>query len=266
MARKGMEGTAGCLEEATTTATSLVSVEEGAAPSLSSAAGPISRRQLQLLGGDLEARLRGNVRKCSVNKAGSRLLLQLLADPAHLGWIADELIGAGLTVAGQRFGCRVLMALVRSHFAQQGQDITTAVLLEELLEEAGELAGCRHGSRVLCALLEHGDGEVRNAIVRGVLPDLVDHCLDRSGSQVVACILRVCARESRKAVARELLDAHLAVLAEGPEGCRVLMALLSGLRRCSEAFEQLEEAETALWATRHGRQLIKEFNIVEMCD
>jgi hypothetical protein len=255
-------------EEVTTTATSPASFEDGAiTPSLSSAAGPISRRQMQLLlGSDVEAQLRGNVRKCAVNKAGSRLLVELLANPAHLGWIADELIGAGIAVAGQRFGCRVLVALVRLHFAQQELDVTASVLLEELLEEAGELAGCRHGSRVLCALLEHGDSQVRNVIARGLLPDLMDHCLDRYGSKAVACMLTVCARESRKAVVRELLDAHLAVLAEGPEGCRVLMALLSGLRCCSEAFEQLEEAEAALWATRHGRRLIKEFDIVEMYD
>lgn len=60
----------------------------------------------------------------------------------------------------------------------------------------------------------------------------------------------------------ELLDSHVAMLAESAAGCRVIESLLQHCRvpdLRAELLSQLLVAEEPLFASRHGRRLIKTF-------
>merc|ERR1712048_950686 len=142
-------------------------------------------------------------------------------------------------------------------------DITVRVLIDELLLDVAFLIADKFGRRVIAALLELGSASDQHAVLEAMSEDLVVQALDPHGSHVVALALQHCTGIRQEEMCRELLDSHVAMLADSAAGCRVIESLL---QHCwapdarAELLSQLLVAEEPLFATRHGRRLIKELS------
>merc|ERR1712100_16519 len=66
--------------------------------------------------------------------------------------IVKELLGYGVGTAKNKFGCRILIRLLEHAPSSQG----TVQLMEELLEQVGDLIRHEFGHYVIEAILEHG--------------------------------------------------------------------------------------------------------------
>jgi hypothetical protein len=208
--------------------------------------------------------MQGALRKLAYRKAGARLLVRLLETSTdHAGVVADEFLGVAATVAAHRFGHRVIQAIIQRQTDAASSDITVRVLLDELLLDVAYLITDKFGRRVICALLEFGSTSDQHAVLEALSEDLVLHALDRHGSHIVALALEQCKDNRQEALCQELLDLHVFMLADSAAGCRVITSLL---QHCcapdarAELLSQLMVAEEPLFATRHGRRLVKELD------
>merc|ERR1719191_1039152 len=85
---------------------------------------------------ELRSRVREAIRSPHANHVVQKMVEGL--PPSSLGFVAEELLGAGAEVARHRYGCRVLCRLVLRH-----GDTSIAhmdELIEELLADASDLA------------------------------------------------------------------------------------------------------------------------------
>merc|ERR1712070_1096004 len=105
------------------------------------------------LGLELQGRVREAIRSPHANHVIQKLV-EVLPVPS-LGFIAEEMLGAGPEVARHRYGCRVLCRLVERHFARAVAHMDE--LIKELLADGAKVVRHSFGHHVIEMVLQTGN-------------------------------------------------------------------------------------------------------------
>jgi len=211
------------------------------------------------LGLELKGRVREAIRSPHANHVIQKLVEFLPA--SSLGFLVEEIMGAGPEVARHRYGCRVLCRLVQRH-----SDTAVAhmdELIEELLPEGAELARHTFGHYVIEMGLQTGSAHQRHQICAALSMDLMRNAKNRSATYVVEKALATCDDEDRQTMIQDLLGSpeSLLSLVENQFGCHIAKALL---KMQGESFHQmLDAAAPKLQKNKYGRRLLEELKQIQ---
>lgn len=164
---------------------------------------------------------------------------------ASIGFVVQELVGVGQEVSRHRFGCRVFCRLLE-HCSLE--DPCLALLVDEVLADAGALSCHVFGNYVVRHILEFGFPHYRRWIAQALYTQLSSCAANQFGSRVVETALDFCCPEDQHLLVCELLrnPGQLVALAMHLSGRHVVKALL---RRPSE------EQQVALTLRPYASQL-----------
>lgn len=133
----------------------------------------------------------GSVRDLSLSPHGNHVIqkaIQVLPS-VDTSFIPDEISkeGASLTVACDKFGCRVLCRLIEHSISER-----SSKFFDELLQECTSLIQSAYGHYVIEHILEHGTAEQKHQIFLALRSDLVANAQHRPAMFVVAKALDHC--------------------------------------------------------------------------
>jgi len=215
------------------------------------------------LGMELQGRIREAIRSPHANHVVQKLVEVLPA--SSLGFVAEELLGAGPEVARHRYGCRVLCRLVERHSGSPVAHMHE--LIEELLTEAAELARHTFGHYVIEKGLQTGSAHQRHQICLALREDLMRNAKNRSATYVVEKALNICDDEDRKAMMQDLFGSpeSLVSLVENQFGCHVAKGLLKiECESCHEILSLIDAAAPKLQKNKYGRRLLEEIKRIQI--
>eukprot|EP00928_Gymnodinium_smaydae_P081687 TRINITY_DN65164_c0_g1_i1.p1 TRINITY_DN65164_c0_g1~~TRINITY_DN65164_c0_g1_i1.p1 ORF type:complete len:490 (-),score=93.57 TRINITY_DN65164_c0_g1_i1:141-1610(-) len=171
---------------------------------------------------DLASELRGRVREAVESPHGNYVIQKIIEalPPAHAGFVAEELRGVAARVARHRYGCRILCRLLEHSSAEP----STALLVDEALEENADL--CRHnfGHHVIECVLEHGQPAQRHKVCADLCESIRSYAQHRTAVLVLEKALVHCGTEER----RRLLEGLGGIPIRGRAGTQVVPAQRSG--------------------------------------
>jgi hypothetical protein len=181
-----------------------------------------------------------------------------------LGFVAEELLGAGAEFARHRYGCRVFSRLV------QRQSETSIVHMDELVDEllpcASDLARHTFGHHVIEVVLQTGNAHQRHMIFSALSSDLMRNAKNRNATYVVERALTCCADEDKLVLVQDLIGTpdSLIALVENQFGCYVAKALLKFEGEIfHKMLSQIEAAALELQKSKYGRRLTQELNRIQ---
>jgi len=216
----------------------------------------------------LSAELQGKVRE-SIRSPHANHVVQKMVEvlpPAGLGFVVEEILGAGAEVARHRYGCRVLCRLILRHsetpIAHMDQ------LIEELLSDAPDLARHTFGHHVIESVLQMGSANQRHGIFDSLISDLPRNAKNRNATYVVERALTSCDDKDRSMMVQELIGTpdSLVSLVDNQFGCYVAKALL---KVSDETFHKMlshiEAAAPRLEKNKYGRRLLEELRRIQAC-
>jgi pumilio RNA-binding family len=213
---------------------------------------------------ELQGRIREAIRSPHANHVVQKMVEVLPA--SSLGFIVEELLGAGAEFARHRYGCRVLCRLVQ----RQGEASIARMdeLIEELMSDASDLARHTFGHHVIEMVLQAGSAYQRHNVFDSLVSDLMRNAKNRNATYVVERALYSCEDEDRCILVRELIGTPdlLVSLVENQFGCHVAKALL---KVSGETFHQMlshiEVAASKLQKSKYGRRLMEELKQIQAC-
>jgi pumilio RNA-binding family len=176
---------------------------------------------------------------------------------AHTRFILEELRHAAAATARHRYGCRILCRLLEYAISEEG----LAVLVDEVLAEAGALCFHFFGHHVLQHVLEHGSEEQRHRVAMAICPNMARCAQDSHGSFIVEAALRYCSSYDQFELARCLVGndpAWFVSLANTRFGSHVVRAVLQLPGGASQqAKVLLQEHAAQLAGTKFGRHVLE---------
>mmetsp|Transcript_64497 Transcript_64497/g.154013 ORF Transcript_64497/g.154013 Transcript_64497/m.154013 type:complete len:611 (+) Transcript_64497:112-1944(+) len=179
--------------------------------------------------------------------------------PSELSYfVAEELADAGYWATRHRFGCRVVLRLVRlTHSAGWSGDAARS-LLAEVLPYAADLVYDQYGNYVVQELFVGGTPEQKHEAAVSLLSTLMHAATHQHGSRVVESALGCCSEEDSDSIAGALLKSKESVrtLVNSEYGCFVLKALLKSVRHSELALSRLQHMVPELQKTWYARRLV----------
>jgi len=213
---------------------------------------------------ELQGKIREAIRSPHANHVVQKLVEVLPA--SSLGFMAEEMLGAGLEVARHRYGCRVLCRLVERHSSKAVAHMDN--LIEELLAEGAELARHTFGHYVIEMVLQTGSTHQRHQICDALRVELMRNAKNRSATYVVEKALATCDDEDRRPMIQELFGSPetLVSLVENQFGCHVAKALLKMQGEvCQQVVSRIVVATPKLQKNKYGRRLLEELKRIQAC-
>merc|ERR1719329_989162 len=211
---------------------------------------------------ELQGRVREAIRSPHANHVVQKLVEVLPA--SSLGFVVEEILGAGAEVARHRYGCRVLCRLLQRHSETPMAHMDE--LIEELLSDASELARHTFGHHVTEMVLQTGSVYQRHAIFCSLNSELTRNAKNRNATYVVERALTSCEEEDRHTLVQQLIGSPdcLVSLVENQFGCYVAKALL---KISGETFHKMlshiEAAQAKLQKSKYGRRLMEELKRIQ---
>jgi len=216
------------------------------------------------LGLELQGRIREALHSPHANHVVQKLVEVLPA--SSLGFVAEEMLGAGPEVARHRYGCRVLCRLVERHSGRAVAHMDE--LIEELLAEGAELARHSYGHYVMEMGLQTGNAHQRRQICTALCVELMRNAKNRSATYVVEKALAHCDNEDRQTMMHDLCGSpeSLVTLVENQFGCHVAKALLKMQGESfHEMLSRINVAAPQLQKSKYGRRLLEELKRIQAC-
>jgi hypothetical protein len=183
---------------------------------------------------------------------------------SSLGFVAEEILGAGAEFARHRYGCRVFSRLV------QRQSETSIMHMDELIDEllpcASDLARHTFGHHVIEVVLQTGNAYQLHMIFSALTSDLMRNAKNRNATYVVERALTCCADDDKLVLVQELIGTpdSLIALVENQFGCYVAKALLKFEGEIfDKMLSQIEAAAPELQKSKYGRRLTQELNRIQ---
>jgi len=213
---------------------------------------------------ELQGRVREAIRSPHANHVVQKMVEVLPA--SSLGFVVEEILGAGAEVARHRYGCRVLSRLLQRH--REASVAHMDEFIEELLSDASDLARHTFGHHVIEMVLQTGSVYQRHMIFCSLSSDLTRNAKNRNATYVVERALTSCEDEDRRNLVQELIGTPdcLVSLVENQFGCYVAKALL---KISGESFHKmLSHIDTAgpkLQKSKYGRRLLEELKQIQAC-
>jgi len=216
--------------------------------------------QLALRGKDapvIAAAFHGHVRQ-AMRSMFANYVIQLIVEVmpnSRTSFVAKELIGVGAEAARHRFGCRILCRILE-HGSMD--DPSTALLLDEVLQDAAGLSWHPFGNYVVRHCLEYGLEEHRMQVARALSSNLEAYAKHPFGSRVVETALQFCQMQDQLEIVMALSRSteRLAELACDQCGCHVVKALLRMPGELGQRVERcLQPAAEQLWKSRYGKHV-----------
>lgn len=213
--------------------------------------------------GDLVAELHGHVQSVVASPYGNYVIQKIIEVllTAYAYFVIDELQGVGAKTARHRCGCRIICRLLE----HSGADLKTAALIDEILNDVGELSRHEFGHHVIESILEHGLPCQKYRIVCALISDMTHNSVHRYASHVVETALTQCSELDLHAVARAVLDHPYGItpVAENLYGSHVVKTLLRVPGACSQiARERLWTASARLQMSKYGNNVLEETGFV----
>jgi hypothetical protein len=210
--------------------------------------------------------LQGSVRQ-AIHSPHANHVVQKMVEvlPASsLGFVVEEILGAGAEFARHRYGCRVFSRLVQ----RQGEASIAHMdeLIGELLSCASDLARHTFGHHVIEMVLQMGNAFQRHEIFFALNSDLMRNAKNRNATYVVERALTSCDDEDRRVLVEELIGTPdaLVSLVENQFGCYVAKALLKFPGEIfHKMLSQTEAAAQELQKSKYGRRLTQELNKIQ---
>jgi len=213
---------------------------------------------------ELQGRIRDAIRSPHANHVIQKLV-EVLPQPS-LGFVVEEMLGAGPEVARHRYGCRVLCRLVERHFCRPVAHMDE--LIEELLAEGAELSRHTYGHYVIEMILQTGSAHQRRQICTALRVEVMRNAKNRSATYVIEKALTICDEEDQRIMIQDLLGSpeSLVSLVENQFGCHVAKALLK-MRGVffDEMISHIHAAAPQLQKNKYGRRLLEEFKQIHSC-
>jgi pumilio RNA-binding family len=213
---------------------------------------------------ELQGRVREAIRSPHANHVVQKMVEVLPA--SSLGFIVEEILGAGAEFARHRYGCRVLCRLVQRQ--NEESIVHMDELIEELLSDASDLARHTFGHHVIEMVLQAGSVYQRHEIFGSLSSDLMRNAKNRNATYVVERALTSCEDEDRRVLVEELIGTPdmLVSLVENQFGCHVAKALLkiSG-DTFHKMLSHIEAAAPKLQKSKYGRRLMEELKRIQAC-
>eukprot|EP00930_Biecheleria_cincta_P035395 TRINITY_DN24347_c0_g1_i1.p1 TRINITY_DN24347_c0_g1~~TRINITY_DN24347_c0_g1_i1.p1 ORF type:complete len:511 (+),score=90.98 TRINITY_DN24347_c0_g1_i1:74-1606(+) len=205
--------------------------------------------------GKLAEELRGHVleaAKCPhANYVLQKMLTHLHFDAAS--FLAEEMVGGAVTIARNRYGCRILCRLLEFF----GAHAFTSRLMDELLTECEELCCHSFAHHVIQSVLEHGTEGHRSRVMAAILTDPLAYAQHKNASYLVERGLRHCSPKHKQALLASLSSANaiaeLVVSQFGYYVARTVMKL-QGIDNTRGMVPELEKTE-------EGRRLIADLSL-----
>merc|ERR1712217_693972 len=151
---------------------------------------------------------------------------------------ADDLAGATLTVARNRYGCRVIMRL----FEHCMSDASTVALVDEMSQSMTALCRDEFAYHTIESLLQHGSSQHRHLVVQAIQRDLWTNATDRSATYIITAVLSHCDRQECQGLVEALMRRGvdgLECLRRSEWGAHVLKTLQWVARKRREVFTDL---------------------------
>jgi len=210
---------------------------------------------------ELKGRVREAIRSPHANHVVQKLVEVLPV--SSLGFVAEEMLGAGPEVARHRYGCRVLCRLVERHTGGTVEHMDE--LIEELMIEGAELARHTFGHYVIEMGLQAGSAHQRHQICSALRVELMRNAKNRSATYVVEKALNICNDEDQQAMIQDLFGSpeSLVSLVENQFGCHVAKALLK--THGGSFREMIDAASAKLQKNKYGRRLLEELKRIQTC-
>eukprot|EP00928_Gymnodinium_smaydae_P050221 TRINITY_DN33808_c0_g1_i1.p1 TRINITY_DN33808_c0_g1~~TRINITY_DN33808_c0_g1_i1.p1 ORF type:complete len:483 (+),score=50.75 TRINITY_DN33808_c0_g1_i1:141-1451(+) len=205
----------------------------------------------------LVAELRGNVWSAIRSPNGNYVVQKVIEIlPGHLvSFVAEELLGYAVETAQHRYGCRVLSRLLE----YTSSEPSTVALVDEALTHAAWLSAHSYGHYAIESILEHGQLEQRNRVVRALCSDLPRCVENRNTIYVIRKAFAHCYGADSQRLAEQLTgdSSILRQLADDKCGHQIVMALLQ------VPGEPQVKARAALrrfehhWVSSYGRRVLE---------
>jgi len=216
------------------------------------------------LSSELQGRVRESIRSPHANHVIQKMVEVLPL--ASLGFVVEEILGAGAEVARHRYGCRVLCRLL----LRQSETLSVHMdeLIRELLSDASDLSRHTFGHHVIETVLQIGSAHQRHGIFIALSSDLPRNAKNRNATYVVERALLSCDDDDRSMMVQELIGTPdcLVSLVENQFGCYVAKALL---KVSDETFHKMlchiEAATSRLEKNKYGRRLMEELRRIQAC-
>lgn len=213
---------------------------------------------------ELQGRVREAIHSPHANHVAQKMVEVLPS--SSLGFVVEEIIGAGAEFARHRFGCRVFTRLVQRH--SESSIARMDELIEELLLVASDLARHAYGHHVIEVVLQKGTTHQRHSVCSTLSLDLMCNAKNRNASYVVETALNSCEDEVRHELLQQLIGTpeSLVSLVENQFGCYVAKALLKFQGKTfHNIVSQIEAAASELQKSKYGRRLMQELNRTRAC-
>merc|ERR1712224_186345 len=127
---------------------------------------------------ELQGSVRDAIRSPHANHVVQKMVEVLPA--SSLGFVVEEILGAGAEVARHRYGCRVLSRLLQRHGETSVAHMDD--LIEELLCDASDLARHTFGHHVIEMVLQAGSTHQRHQLFCSLSHDLMHNAKNRNAT------------------------------------------------------------------------------------
>jgi len=216
------------------------------------------------LSSELQGSVREAIRSPHANHVVQKIVEVLPA--SSLGFVVEEVLGAGAEFARHRYGCRVLCRLVQRHSETSIAHMDE--LMEELLSDASDLARNTSGHHVIEMVLQTGSVYQRHMIFCSLSSDLARNAKNRNATYVVERALTSCEDDDRRILVQELVGTPdlLVSLVENQFGCHVAKALLKiSVDILHKMLSHIDAAAPKLQKSKYGRRLMEELKRIQAC-
>lgn len=200
---------------------------------------------------ELVAELHGHVREAIESPHANYVVQKIVegTNPTLSAFVAKELLGQAIKTAKGRFGCRVILRLLE----HCGDHPNTVELVNELLEQVGDLSRNSFAHHVISGVLQWGNPEQKHRVLDSLRSDPDKAAKNRNASYVLEKALSECEFDAVKDMAEALTGGDKVVvdLANHQFGCYVLRAILKRPSPArEEAVKSLVKAHEQLIKTR----------------
>lgn len=214
--------------------------------------------------------VRGKAMYFAMHKVGSQVLQTMLLKLPQF-WLYDllmEFVGHVNELACQSYGSRVLVVMVHSQAKGQFSNPATQMLVDAILSSFDDLVECRHGHKVLEALMQTGDedfSELVTDLFLGHRRGPAAACSNRHACALASCIVRHGHRNDACLLARHIMNQDARLLLRTGFGIRLLELMMNMPSVKKDLLQALRAARDGAWwrgATRRGLNMARRYDLL----
>lgn len=211
------------------------------------------RKTARLLVEDLRGCARDAIKSPHGNYVIQKAIEKLTAEAS--GFLVEELLGNGSNIARHVYGCRILCRICE-HYAS---DEKTVQLIDEVVQDAAELAYHRYAHHVLESALEYGLPRQITCIMQALLIDL-NQCVNSTARYVLEKALLFCDESEKHFLISQIVSSNdrLLAMSTNQHGSSILQILVQipgdHINHLKTLFL---ESGHALHKCKYGRRLLE---------